>query len=159
MDTTTQTRGEGFDLTRRDLQGGLLWATIMAAAGLSEPSVRHPARQGWQPIFDFAIAGGAYHGLRLVLDELIVGDRLTLLADEGNPHDRHAVAVLTDARRMLGYVPRHVAKPVSALLRQGHDVSAEITGFLDASDADIAQDLVFTSFTNGDPRIRVAVAP
>lgn len=64
------------------------------------------------------------HGIRLVprwatdrINELKAGDKLCLMRDLQNPVDPRAVAVRTDADRvMIGYVPRYLAHDAGTLL-------------------------------------------
>jgi hypothetical protein len=108
------------------------------------------------PLFDFAIAGGFYHGLQTVQATLRPGMVLKLRREPDNPHDADAVAVHLPDGLMLGYVPRVANTPVARLLDGGRPVRAEIVRMLTAErDDDIPDDLVFTCFTSGDPMIRL----
>jgi len=108
------------------------------------------------PLFDFAIAGGFNHGLRERLADLHPGMNLSLRREPDNPHDADAVAVLDRDGLMLGYVPRIANTPIARLLDEGGRVRAEIVSLLMMERAkDIPNDLVFTSFTTGDPMIRL----
>lgn len=135
--------------TRREVNRALL-ATALAMAG----SARLPARTH---LYDFAIAGGFHHGLDQVRDLLQPGERLDLRLEPDNPHDPSAVAVMRGALR-LGYLPREANAPVARLIATGGTVLAEVVGPLHVERvADIPDDLVFTGFTDGDPRVRLTV--
>lgn len=110
------------------------------------------------PLFDFAIAGGFYHGLREARTGLQPGMLLDLRREPDNPYDADAVAVHRSDGLMLGYVPRAANTPVARLLDGNRKVRAEIVRTLTvARDADIPDDLVFTSLMSGDPMIRLTV--
>lgn len=62
------------------------------------------------------------HGVRWMpeaslerIDELEEGEPLLLMHDFCNPHDRDAVAVRTEDRHIIGYVPRYLARDVRAV--------------------------------------------
>jgi hypothetical protein len=108
------------------------------------------------PLFDFAVAGGFYHGLQQAQATLLPGMVLDLRRESDNPHDADAVAVHLPDGLMLGYVPRIANTTVARLLDGGRPVRAEIVRMLMAErDEDISGDLVFTCFTSGDPMIRL----
>ncbi|ADJ28773.1 HIRAN domain-containing protein [Nitrosococcus watsonii] len=52
------------------------------------------------------------------------GDRLSLVAEPDNPHDRHAVAVFNGTRQQLGYLPSD-ARDASSILR-GEPIEAKV---------------------------------
>jgi len=81
------------------------------------------------------LAGRQYHDCDEVFDELKVGTELQLVYDEGNIHDRNAVAVIykrpdslrqqgtddDDNEFLLGYIPRNENGTISNLLQMGWD--------------------------------------
>ena len=141
--------------TRRQVNHALLAAA--RALVLPRPDLVLP--KGARPLFDFAIAGGWYHGLRDARHRLAPGQHLRLRAEPLNPHDPHAVAVHHGDGTMLGYIPRAANTPVARLLALGARVEAEIVGHLWIRRAsEIPDDLVFTGFENGDPCIRLTLA-
>lgn len=126
-------------LTRR----GLLQAATAAAtmALLPRTAVVVPAMQ---PCLDFAIAGGAYHGLGAALRAgLPAGAALTLRREPDNPHDANAVAVHGPDGTRLGYVPRHANPSIAAAMDAGRAVTAEVLGPI-TDDAEAAGDFAFT---------------
>ncbi|UPY36259.1 HIRAN domain-containing protein [Sediminicoccus sp. KRV36] len=134
------------DATRRGLMGGILGLAglIVARPGLARP----PSAV---PLFDFTIAGGAFHGLYEALPGLVPGMRVLIVAEPENRFDANAVAVLRPDGLRLGYVPRAANPPVAALLAQGRQLGARLTAWLDRAawdDTTLAQ----TSFRPGDPR-------
>ncbi len=140
--------------SRREVNRALL-ATAFGMLSLGRGSTKAAAVLS-TPLFDFAIAGGFYHGLQAAQATLRPGMVLDLRREPYNPHDADAVAVhLTDGL-MLGYVPRVANTPVARLMDAGGNVRAEIIRILTAErDEDIPDDLVFTCFTSGDPMIRL----
>ncbi len=138
--------GPGVTLTRRDFGRAL----IVGAASAATPAFA-VARE---PVLDFAIAGGWFHGLRAALADLAVGERLRLVAEPENPYDDKAVAVWRGAVK-LGYVPRAANAPLARLLADGASIEAEITRFFGAAPNDRRpNDFEFTSVASGDPVIR-----
>lgn len=126
-------------------------ALALAAAGVLPPPPVAPV-----PLFDFAIAGGWYHDLAAALPTLTPGTRLLLRSEPDNPHDANAIAVSNRAGLMLGYIPREANAPIARLLRLGADIEATVIGpLMVGRDSDIPDDLAFTDFTNGDPRVRL----
>lgn len=140
--------------TRREVNRALLlgaMALVAPGAAIKAPPV--PA-----PLFDFAIAGGWYHGLRQVRDDLALGEKLVLQAEPANPHDPNAVAVKRGDGQMLGYIPREANEPVARLLERRLRVEAVVVGPLNfRRAADIPDDFAFIGFTDGDPRIRLTL--
>jgi hypothetical protein len=140
--------------TRREINRALLaGAFALVVPGVAGVKPRAPT-----PLFDFAIAGGWYHGLRHVGGQLRRGEQLVLRAEPGNSYDANAVAVDRADGLMLGYVPRLANAPVARLLAQGARIDAVIIEslrfrFID----DIPDDFAFTGFDNGDPRIRLTL--
>jgi hypothetical protein len=140
--------------SRRDVNLGLL-AGIFAVV---TPGVSTVVPRGGTPLFDFAVAGGSYHGLKDVRDELAFGERLRLRTEPANPHDPNAVAVDRADGLMLGYIPRLANEPVARLLERGLHIDAVVVERLRFHvPADIPDDFLFTGFTNGDPRIRLTL--
>ncbi len=153
---------ERFEVTRRAVGLGLLAAAFAAVAPrVAVAAATRAAPAAPEALFDFAIAGGWYHGLPRVWRTLEVGEELILRPEFDNEWDADALEVLRADGLKLGYVPRIANAPVAALIRQGGRVTARIVAKLDVkSEGEIPPDLVFTGFMNGDPRIRLeAVRP
>lgn len=145
--------GASPSLTRRDF-GRALIAGAATAATPGFAVGRELVAVAREPVLDFAIAGGWFHGLPTALADLAVGERLRLVAEPENPYDANAVAVWRGPVK-LGYVPRAANAPLARLLAGGAKVEAEITRFFKAAPKDRApDDFAFTSVTNGDPVIR-----
>lgn len=129
----------------------------MRAAPVPPPGVLSGPQRRF--LFDFAIAGGWYHGLAGVREELAPGEILRLRAEPENPHDADAVAVHRTDGLMLGYIPRAANAPVARLLKLGAPVEAVIVGPIAFGPYDNEpEDFAFTSVTEGDPRIRLVLA-
>lgn len=63
------------------------------------------------------IVGSGFHpGAPEAVRRLKRGEELMLLREPANPHDRNAVAVLTQDGQKLGYVPRQDAPSVAKVL-------------------------------------------
>lgn len=73
------------------------------------------------------VAGFQYHEGEAVWPSLSIGAALDLVREPDNPHDKRAVRVDWQGRK-LGYVPRIDNAAVAHLLDSGQDVSAEIVG-------------------------------
>ena len=142
--------------SRREVNRALLATAVgllSVGTGSAKVAVAMPT-----PLFDFAIAGGFYHGLQAVQATLRPGMSMDLRREPENPYDADAVAVHLPDGLMLGYVPRVANTPIARLLDAGRTVRAEIVRMLTAErDEDVPDDLVFTCFTSGDPMIRLSV--
>lgn len=140
--------------TRREVNRALLVGAVALVASPIPLRTAHPTT----PLFDFAIAGGWYHGLKDVCDKLSIGERLTLKHEPDNPYDCNAVAVCRTDGLMLGYVPRAANEPIARLLQQAAQIDAVVVERLNFNRAaDIPDDFVFTGLSNGDPRIRLTL--
>ena len=73
----------------------------------------------------FSVAGFRYYQGKTVINWLNPGDRLTLKAEPGNPHDSFAVEIF-HGRTKLGYVPRSDNKHISRLLQAQAEVICEV---------------------------------
>jgi len=141
--------------SRRRVNLALLGAAVALRTGLPAPAMAAaPALQ----LFDFAIAGGFYHGLRRARGTLVPGALLTLLREPANPYDADAVAVHAADGLKLGYVPRAANPPIARLLDAGTAVRAEVVRSLGAADWKKAPaELRFTGYDLGDPMIRLSI--
>lgn len=59
-------------------------------------------------------------------EALEVGEQIYLMPDPQNPHDRHAVALRSEDRHVLGYLPRYHGRDVGALLASEAEVAVEV---------------------------------
>ncbi|GFH40372.1 HIRAN domain-containing protein [Pseudolactococcus insecticola] len=76
----------------------------------------------WEPsrhYMDFHIAGFAYYDGLDVIDQLMLGQNVTLVVESDNPHDPEAVAIYFGSHK-LGYVPSNKNSLLSTLLYYGH---------------------------------------
>lgn len=71
------------------------------------------------------VAGFQYHDGEKNWPNLRVGDRLRLVREPNNRHDRRAVRVDWH-RRQLGYIPRRDNAAVSQMLDSGQSLEAQI---------------------------------
>ena len=72
------------------------------------------------------LAGSQYHALADVRTEIRPGDRLTLVREADNRHDRHAVRVDWQGRP-LGYIPRAENRAVARALDAGERLEARVS--------------------------------
>jgi hypothetical protein len=72
------------------------------------------------------LAGFRYGEAGLVWSELRLGDRLDLVREPENPHDRNAVRVEWRGRK-LGYVPRAENEALAWAMDRGETVTARIS--------------------------------
>lgn len=68
---------------------------------------------------NFDIAGFTYWDGCLVLNDLEVGTKLTLVREEDNKFDPYAVAIYYEDNK-IGYVPRNCNSEISKFLDCGH---------------------------------------
>lgn len=147
-------------LTRRQTHGALLGG-LAALFGLRLPVAAAPVPAPvpgpvMVPLFDFAIAGGWYHGLGAALKAgLGPGTALTLRREADNPHDPNAIAVHGPDGARLGYVPRRGNAGLAARMDAGAQVRAEVLALTDGSP--LLDDLVMTGLMRGDPLLRLWV--
>ena len=69
----------------------------------------------------FKIAGIEYYEALFVINELKVGDKLTLKAEPENIHDENAVEIYYKDYK-LGYIPRSTNYSISVLLNNNWDI-------------------------------------
>ena len=142
-----------FSVTRREVNFALLAGAFLA---LGRPSAMR--RDTERHLFDFAIAGGWHHALSIAISHFVPGEALRLQPDFGNPFDGNAIQVWRGDGLMLGYIPRRANAPVAELIRNGRALKAQIVAMLDVTGEEgVPDDLVFTEFTDGDPRVRLTV--
>jgi hypothetical protein len=143
-------------LSRRDFNRGLLAvAADILSGGQISAAVAEAARV---PLFDFAIAGGCYHGLPQALPGLRIGDSLDLRREPENPYDDKAIAVLRHDGLKLGYIPRCANAPIAQLLDANRVVRAEIVRMLINIRRDHQlEDYAFTDVGEGDPILHLTV--
>ncbi len=76
------------------------------------------------------LAGSQYYAVSEVWSQIRLGDRLTLVREADNRHDRQAVRV--DWRgRQLGYVPRAENRAVARALDDGEQLEARVSRLRD----------------------------
>ena len=79
------------------------------------------------------LAGSQYYAAAMVWDEIRVGDRLTLVREADNRHDRNAIRVEWRGHK-LGYVPRAENRAAARALDAGERLEARVTGLRDDPD-------------------------
>lgn len=79
------------------------------------------------------LAGSQYYAISKVWNEIRVGDRLTLVREADNRHDRHAIRVEWHGHK-LGYVPRAENRAAARALDAGERLEARVTRLRDDPD-------------------------
>lgn len=77
-------------------------------------------------LFDSYVAGTTHLEDQSVLEEIKAGDRLNLLRED-NKFDEHAVMILTEDGKKLGYVPQKDNIIFSRLMDAGKKLIAQIS--------------------------------
>ena len=72
------------------------------------------------------LAGSQYYAVREQWQQMAVGDRLDLIREPDNRHDRRAIRVEWRGHK-LGYVPRAENRAVAAAMDQGDRLVARIS--------------------------------
>ncbi len=72
------------------------------------------------------LAGSQYYAVAELWPQIRVGDRLTLVREPDNRHDRNAVRVEWNGRQ-LGYVPRAENRAVATALDAGEKLEARVS--------------------------------
>lgn len=73
------------------------------------------------------VAGVTFEGRQEVVRTLAPGDPLVLRREPHNPHDPHAVAVLTAAGTQIGYLSAHVASRLAPTMDSGVGYTVNVT--------------------------------
>lgn len=72
------------------------------------------------------LAGSQYYAMREIWAEIKLGDRLMLSREADNRHDRQAIRVDWNGRK-IGYVPRAENRAVAAALDSGEKLEARVS--------------------------------
>ncbi|MBO7707929.1 MAG: HIRAN domain-containing protein [Thermoguttaceae bacterium] len=78
-------------------------------------------------LFDSHVAGTTYLEDQSILETIKVGDPLILQREGTNEHDRHAILVLNEEKKKLGYVPERDNLVFARLMDAGKILKAKIT--------------------------------
>jgi len=78
-------------------------------------------------LLECPVAGIGFHDIENVWEELDVGDKVSLIREKDNPHDKNAVAVALyeedpddgESDTIIGYIPRKDNKAIAALIDMG----------------------------------------
>lgn len=79
------------------------------------------------------LAGSQFYAVAEVWPQIRLGDRLTLIREPDNRHDRSAVRVEWQGRQ-LGYVPRAENRAVARALDDGEKLEARVSRLREDSD-------------------------
>jgi hypothetical protein len=108
-------------MTRRDFL-----KTLIRLAGLIALPAAHAAPQR-QLIQQCPMAGFQHHDGEALWHYLTVGDSLELRREPNNPHDKHAIRIDWNGRK-IGYIPRTQNETAARLIDQGKWLEARIGG-------------------------------
>ena len=111
-------------LTRRLFLRSPVMGTVIAAA--PKPALPKPRRE--IELVRTFVAGTAYYEAERAFEGLAEGQELSLRRQPNNPHDRKAIEVYSRRGSKLGYVPRIDNSALTALLDDGRQLRARITG-------------------------------
>lgn len=78
------------------------------------------------------LAGSQYYDLKQIRPKIRSGDRLTLVREENNKHDRNAVRVEWNGHP-LGYVPRAENRAIAHALDNGQRLEGRVSRLRDAA--------------------------
>ncbi|MBR5415630.1 MAG: HIRAN domain-containing protein [Thermoguttaceae bacterium] len=78
-------------------------------------------------LFDSHVAGTTYLEDQSILETIKVGDTLILQREGTNEHDRHAILILNEEKKKLGYVPERDNLVFARLMDAGKILKAKIT--------------------------------
>ncbi len=82
---------------------------------LRDAETGEPVRWSDDRLWVVPVAGASYRGEALADEAFAPGRRLSLVPEPENPHDRNAIGVWDEARRLqAGYVPAEVAPEIPA---------------------------------------------
>lgn len=104
----------------------LFWLSGLTLA--ADTTTAHPPARPAQAsllIQSSPLAGSQFHALSAVVDQIRVGDRLTLQRDPENPHDRNAIQVRWQGH-LLGFVPRRENKVIARAMDRNEPLIARV---------------------------------
>lgn len=104
------------------LPGRVLLLAALACLARAAPAEDVAARILLQ---DSPLAGFRHHAADGLWETLAVGDRLVLVREPDNPHDRNAIRIDWQGHK-LGYVPRRENAALAWALDRGERVTARI---------------------------------
>ncbi len=104
----------------------LLFATLLSTAPVGAETIRILVQSS-------PLAGSQYYAVSAVWGEIRCGDRLTLIREADNRHDRHAVRVEWRGEK-LGYVPRAENRAVARALDAGEKIEGRVAKLRDDPD-------------------------
>ena len=108
----------------------LLFSLLLCAALMGSPALAETIRVLVQRS---PLAGSQYYAANAVWTRIRVGDRLTLVREADNRHDRRAVRVEWQGQQ-LGYVPRAENRAVSHALNAGERLEGRVLHLRDDPD-------------------------
>lgn len=111
--------------------GRAVCALLFGLSGLALASDTSAARPQERPaqasllIQSSPLAGSQFHALPEIIEQIRIGDPLTLQREPGNPHDRNAIQVLWQGH-LLGFVPRRENKMIARAMDRNEPLIARV---------------------------------
>lgn len=106
----------------RQLISPLLWLVLCGSAGAAE-TIRVLVQSS-------PLAGSQYYAVAELWSQIKPGDRLVLIREPDNRHDRKAIRVEWNGR-LLGYVPRAENRAVAQAIDDGEKLEARVSRLRD----------------------------
>ena len=100
----------------------LIWLVLCGSAGAAE-TIRVLVQSS-------PLAGSQYYAVAELWPQIKPGDRLTLIREPDNRHDRKAIRVEWNGR-ILGYVPRAENRAVAQAIDAGEKIEAHVSRLRD----------------------------
>ena len=110
----------------RFLRTSLTIGAFCLACGVQADSVRILVQNS-------PLAGSQYYAASTVWNEIRVGDRLALIREPANRHDRNAIRIEWNGHK-LGYLPRAENRAAAHALDNGETLEARVTRLRDDPD-------------------------
>src|SRR5690606_23636533 len=109
-----------FALARMDA-----WVEALSPLPSGTRAARRPASASGRTLARFHVAGFRYYAGTTLIHTIRPGDRLTLVPEPANPHDRLAIRIEYRGIK-IGYVPRGENAAICTRLRQGRRVAGRV---------------------------------
>jgi hypothetical protein len=115
------------------MQRRVFFQSLFGGIGAAIMSSRVPAEDRTILLQESPVAGFQYYRGNAIWPLLRVGEKLSLVREAFNGHDRDAVAVYLRNDK-LGFVPRRENRTIAQMLDRGESLEATISKVLDESD-------------------------
>lgn len=84
--------------------------------------------------YELQVVGEQYEGRQKAIKKCEIGDTIALVRERDNKYDTNAVAVMSDAGKQLGYIPKDDAVWVAEILDRGEPIKAHIVRLYNRND-------------------------